>query len=244
MEKHICIHTYKKSKFIVFQVVYMDWRWGKGGFEGKASHQKAIGPCEHVIALKLLSVVCHQVAYMEKLRSDKLMFCGIMIQKHVKGWLYRYKEAKWLTLQVQGVKGWFYGKSSTNGLIFVDNCCNLNLSMFNINLRRCAASHVFLKSFHRYNIPTFLPFTQLFTLVFDNYYFYRKKYRTTKNSVATIQRYVRGFLARRRARTLRRKNAATKLQAAIRGFIQVYFSSNFFSPTKLADSLTNLTLRM
>jgi hypothetical protein len=27
---------------------------------------------------------------MEKLRSDKLRYCGIMIQKHVKGWLYRY----------------------------------------------------------------------------------------------------------------------------------------------------------
>ena len=30
-----------------------------------------------------------QVAYMEKLRSEKLRDCGIMIQKHVKGWLYR-----------------------------------------------------------------------------------------------------------------------------------------------------------
>jgi IQ calmodulin-binding motif len=28
---------------------------------------------------------------MEKLRSDKLRYCGIMIQKHVKGWLYRYR---------------------------------------------------------------------------------------------------------------------------------------------------------
>ncbi|XP_022303516.2 unconventional myosin-Va-like isoform X3 [Crassostrea virginica] len=30
-----------------------------------------------------------QVAYLEKLRSDKLKACGIMIQKHVKGWLAR-----------------------------------------------------------------------------------------------------------------------------------------------------------
>ncbi|KAK3095804.1 hypothetical protein FSP39_019412 [Pinctada imbricata] len=30
-----------------------------------------------------------QVAYLEKLRSDKLRACGIMIQKHVKGWLAR-----------------------------------------------------------------------------------------------------------------------------------------------------------
>ena len=32
-----------------------------------------------------------QVAYMEKLRSDKLKACGIMIQKNVKMWLYRKK---------------------------------------------------------------------------------------------------------------------------------------------------------
>ena len=30
-----------------------------------------------------------QVAYMERLRSERLRYCGIMIQKHVKGWLYR-----------------------------------------------------------------------------------------------------------------------------------------------------------
>ena len=32
-----------------------------------------------------------QVAYLEKLRGDKLRACGIMIQKHVKGWIYRKK---------------------------------------------------------------------------------------------------------------------------------------------------------
>lgn len=35
-----------------------------------------------------------QVAYMEKLRMEKLRDCGIMIQKHVKGWLYRKKYLK------------------------------------------------------------------------------------------------------------------------------------------------------
>uniref|UniRef100_A0A0K2VG83 Myosin 5 [Tribolium castaneum] n=1 Tax=Lepeophtheirus salmonis TaxID=72036 RepID=A0A0K2VG83_LEPSM len=38
-----------------------------------------------------------QVAYMEKLRSEKLMACGIMIQKHVKGWLARKKYIRLLT---------------------------------------------------------------------------------------------------------------------------------------------------
>ena len=39
-----------------------------------------------------------QVAYMEKLRADKLRACGIMIQKHVKGWLQRHKYRKIQTM--------------------------------------------------------------------------------------------------------------------------------------------------
>ena len=35
-----------------------------------------------------------QVAFMEKMRAGKLRDCGIMIQKHVKGWLYRKKFIK------------------------------------------------------------------------------------------------------------------------------------------------------
>ncbi|XP_021345690.1 unconventional myosin-Va-like isoform X3 [Mizuhopecten yessoensis] len=35
-----------------------------------------------------------QVAYLEKLRSEKLRACGIMIQKHVKGWLARRRYKK------------------------------------------------------------------------------------------------------------------------------------------------------
>ena len=45
-----------------------------------------------------------QVAYMEKLRSEKLRACGVMIQKHVKMWLYRkrylQKQKAALTIQV------------------------------------------------------------------------------------------------------------------------------------------------
>lgn len=35
-----------------------------------------------------------QVAYLEKLRSDKLKSSGIMIQKHVRGWLQRRRYTK------------------------------------------------------------------------------------------------------------------------------------------------------
>ncbi|XP_019622370.1 PREDICTED: unconventional myosin-Va-like isoform X9 [Branchiostoma belcheri] len=44
-----------------------------------------------------------QVAYMEKLRSDKLRACSIMIQKHIRGWLMkrRYQKLKQLALWLQ-----------------------------------------------------------------------------------------------------------------------------------------------
>ena len=35
-----------------------------------------------------------QVAYLEKLRSNKLRACGIVIQRHIRGWLARTKYAK------------------------------------------------------------------------------------------------------------------------------------------------------
>jgi myosin-5 len=35
-----------------------------------------------------------QVAYLEKLRSEKLKSCGIIIQKHIRGWLARSKYVK------------------------------------------------------------------------------------------------------------------------------------------------------
>jgi len=44
-----------------------------------------------------------QVAYLEKLRGDKLRACGVMIQKHVKGWIYRkkYLRVRQATLTLQ-----------------------------------------------------------------------------------------------------------------------------------------------
>ena len=44
-----------------------------------------------------------QVAYLEKLRSDRLRSCGIMIQKHIRGWLakHRYKQIRKMVYSVQ-----------------------------------------------------------------------------------------------------------------------------------------------
>lgn len=44
-----------------------------------------------------------QVAYLEKLRSDRLRACGVMIQKHIRGWLAknRYTKIRRTVLLVQ-----------------------------------------------------------------------------------------------------------------------------------------------
>ena len=78
-----------------------------------------------------------QVAYMEKLRSDKLKACGILIQKNVKMWLYR------------------------------------------------------------------------------------KKFLRQISAARTMQRWVRGHLARQRVTGLKRNAAAVKVQAAVRGWLEV-----------------------
>ena len=112
----------------------------------KGNHR---GTCENIVARLIqdpdkyqfgknkLFFRAGQVAYMEKLRSDKLRACGVMIQKNVRMWLYR------------------------------------------------------------------------------------KKYQRVQAGTRLIQRWVRGFLARRRVRTLRREAAAVKLQSRVRGFLEV-----------------------
>ncbi|XP_023346173.1 unconventional myosin-Va, partial [Eurytemora carolleeae] len=50
---------------------------------------------------------------------------------------------------------------------------------------------------------------------------FRKKYRATQAAAGTLQRWVRGFLARRKTRGIRRTRAATRIQALVRGFIQI-----------------------
>ena len=77
-----------------------------------------------------------QVAYMEKLRSERLRDCGVMIQKHVKGFLYR------------------------------------------------------------------------------------KKYQKVRGATMTIQRWSRGFMARRQARFMRRTAAIIKIQKIVRGWVK------------------------
>merc|ERR1719336_1250573 len=56
-----------------------------------------------------------QVAYMEKLRSDKLRACGVMIQKNVRMWLYRkkYQRTQGATRVIQRWVRGFMARRST-----------------------------------------------------------------------------------------------------------------------------------
>lgn len=48
----------------------------------------------------------------------------------------------------------------------------------------------------------------------------RKKFLRKRNAASTIQRWVRGFLARRRVKRLRQKHAATTIQRYVRGWVK------------------------
>ena len=49
---------------------------------------------------------------------------------------------------------------------------------------------------------------------------YRKRFLSKKNSTQTLQRWVRGFLARRRVFHIRRNKAAITMQKYIRGWVK------------------------
>ena len=57
-------------------------------------------------------------------------------------------------------------------------------------------------------------------LFFFSGWLYRKKFRTTKNASLTIQRWARGYLARRKVFHIRRQKAAITMQRYMRGWIK------------------------
>ena len=57
-------------------------------------------------------------------------------------------------------------------------------------------------------------------IIFPAGWLYRKKYRSTKTATMTLQRWVRGFLARRRVRHMRKTKAAITLQRYVRGWVK------------------------
>ena len=86
----------------------------------------------------------------------------------------------------------------------------------------------YIKSLQHQNLCTFLLIDFIQKVSYLTYYqFIRKKYQTIQRSTGTLQRMVRGFLARRRVRGMRRTKAATIIQSAYRGHVQVSAKNDY-----------------
>ena len=125
-----------------------------------------------------------QVAYMERLRSEKLRYCGIMIQKNVKMWLYRkrYQRIYNATKTIQRFARGFVARRQVH------------------HKRRTKAAIILQK-----NVRGWVK---------------RKQYQELRERTIRLQTQIRGCLARRRHAELVRGAKAVIIQARIRGWLQ------------------------
>ena len=74
---------------------------------------------------------------------------------------------------------------------------------------------------------------------------YRKKYRSTKSATLTLQRWIRGFLARRKVRHMRKTKAAITLQRYVRGWVKrTQFLQNKDRTVRLQARVRGLQARL
>ena len=144
-----------------------------------------------------------QVAYLEKLRSEKLKACGIMIQKHIRGWLARskYVKMKKSALLIQRFSRGLLArrllklKRETRAAIVIQS----SWKSFVIRRNYIELRHRFIK----------------FQALCRGYLIRKNRRLIIENVKATIiQSHVRGFLARRRFQKI--INGITLLQAHVR----------------------------
>ncbi|CAG7709106.1 unnamed protein product [Allacma fusca] len=147
-----------------------------------------------------------QVAFMEKMRHEKLRKCGVMIQKHVKGWLYknRYQKIRKATLGLQR-----YGR----GMIARRQA---------LYLRQTAAAITIQKYYRRWSVRRQYKQTQSMVLRLQcvaRGYLARKKADHLRKIKAAIliQRVYRGHTARKRYRKDRKDIVI--VQSGIRRFL-------------------------
>ncbi|XP_076076282.1 unconventional myosin-Vb-like [Mytilus galloprovincialis] len=130
-----------------------------------------------------------QVAYLEKLRSDKLRSCGIMIQKHVKGWLERKRYRK-ITKSITLLQK--YGR----GLL---------ARRYARHLRETWAAKTIQKRWKGYKARSHYEHVRNAVLILQasiRGFFERREFEKALHThrAVVIQRYARGWLARVRYR--------------------------------------------
>jgi len=128
-----------------------------------------------------------QVAFMEKLRSDKLKACGIMIQKNVKGWLYRkrYLRIQKSTATIQRMARGFVARRQAR---------HMRRTAAATRLQARIRGWIQLRKFQKQRWLAI----QLQARVRG--FFARRRHEELRRNAAAkqIQKMVRGFLAKRR----------------------------------------------
>ena len=144
-----------------------------------------------------------QVAYLEKLRSDKLRQCGIMIQKHVKGWLQRKRYRK-ITKSVCLLQKYGRGLLARRYARF---------------LRETWAAKTIQKRWRGYQVRRHYTSVRKAVIILQasiRGFFGRREFERTLHAhrAVVIQRYARGWIARVRYRRVIR--GIVKLQSHFR----------------------------
>ncbi|ESN92553.1 hypothetical protein HELRODRAFT_189498 [Helobdella robusta] len=144
-----------------------------------------------------------QVAYLEKLRTDKLRSCGVLIQKVVRGFLAKrkFQKVREMALKLQKYARGMLARRQARFLLET----------------RCATKiQATWRRFYQQAIYKKIIRGVIFVQSYARGLFGRNKYvRIVKNVKATlIQKVVRGWLARRRYHKVRR--GVVKLQAHVR----------------------------
>ncbi|XP_021487297.1 unconventional myosin-Vc isoform X2 [Meriones unguiculatus] len=137
-----------------------------------------------------------QVAYLEKLRLDKLRQDCIMIQKHVRGWLQRRKflRERQATLTIQR---YFRGQQTVRKAITATA------------LKEAWAAIVLQKHCRRYLVRNLYQLIRVATITIQAHtrgFLARRRYRKLlqEHKAVILQKYARAWLARRRFQNIRR----------------------------------------
>ncbi|WAR28971.1 MYO5B-like protein [Mya arenaria] len=128
-----------------------------------------------------------QVAYLEKLRADKLRACGIMIQKHVKGWLIKSKYQK---LRISALAVQRYGR----GLLARRYAQYLRETHAATIIQKNWRGYITRKSFHSKQ-KAVVKIQSAIRGFFGRRDFQRRLY---EHKTTIIQSQIRAFLARKR----------------------------------------------
>ncbi|CAH1789346.1 unnamed protein product, partial [Owenia fusiformis] len=144
-----------------------------------------------------------QVAYLEKLRSDKLRACGIMIQKHVRGWLQKRRYQK-IKKTVKLVQTYGRGLLARKQALFLKR--THAVTQIQTQIRRFLCRKRFIQQ-----REAVMKIQALARGVFSRRMF---KEMVRENRAVKIQTQIRGLLARRRFKMVR--NGIIKLQSHYR----------------------------